>query len=388
MMNNMTMLDVVVIDGGVQRDVIESLSGQAKDIRSLQLIDRCCFEQYAHPLDKISHGTICTALLIEYMAKYRLLDLVNITSLSIVDLNNEKTIATLIDALNWCADQRVNLVLMSIGVKSYFYANGLLPAIERAKSHSIMVAAASNDSLITYPACFKDVIGVKYNPNTPIETLDVIECPYDGIDIEAHISDAHTLTNAEKLYSVVYAKSNSIIVPFVAAHLSKVMLLNGHATKNELLKMLSTGSQAKRKPQVDGLMGSDIPVVLSFYNVEYKREMVKILCSLVRKFMSDEYSCACITDACCESVFEESIYCLPIVDSKMRSEWIEYYRKALAFNSFLLVMIEKNTFQVNDFQVDIVVPAHDCNMRNTEDRVEEIYAAIIMNMALDDGAWR
>lgn len=71
---------------------------------------------------------------------------------------------------------------------------------------------------------------------------------------------------------------------------------------------------------------------------EDRLDIVEMLNLLVQRFMADEYSCACLTDFCNKNDFDNSIYYLPGIN---RSEWMEYYRKALVFNSFILVAIEE-----------------------------------------------
>lgn len=379
----MRKLSIAVIDDGIQTIVLESLVGHYTDINSLQILDGSCVEQYTQPLAIINHGTVCTALLIEYLEKYELLNLVDITSLSIANLENDQTLTALFDALNWCADHQVDLVLMSLGAKSYIYAKKLLPVIEHAKLHLTMVAAAANDDSITYPACFRSVIGVKSIPysDKTSDILNVILSPCDGVEIEAWISDSNVFNRCKEIYSIEYAKSNSIMVPFVASHLCRILLENGHKSKNGLLEILSSRHRVKTGELINPSLSGDLPIVLALYRTDSGWNIFEILTSLVQLFMDNTYSCACLTDYCSESIFEKSIYCLPSMNGHL---WVEYYRKALAFNSFILIAINEDNHLIGDIEADLILSSKNMNANNAREFTEEIYNMVIINMAFSE----
>jgi len=130
-----------------------------------------------------------------------------------------------------------------------------------------MVAAAANDYSITYPACFKNVIGVKSTPytNKSSDIINVIKPPCDGIEIEAWLSDSQVLNNCKTSYSVEYPKSNSIMVPLVASELSRILLENGRTEKNQLLEILSSRHHVKKGHPINPSPSGDIPTVLVLY---------------------------------------------------------------------------------------------------------------------------
>ena len=183
-------LNIAVIDDGIQLDILQLLTGLATEVKCLQVLEGDCVAQYTHPIATVNHGTLCMALLIEYLERGACLDSVDISSLSIVNLEQAQTLTALAVALHWCDDHRIDLVLMSIGVKSFVYGRSLLPVVEHARTHLTIVAAAANDDVITYPACWGGVIGVKYTPDIKAvsDTICVQEAPRDGIEIEAWVA--------------------------------------------------------------------------------------------------------------------------------------------------------------------------------------------------------
>jgi len=372
----MMKLNIAVIDDGIQPDILESLTNTKKNVECLQILRENCVAQYTDPLEIVNHGTLCTALLIECLEKQKILNLVNITSISIANFKNEQTIDALLTSLNWCADHEVDLALMSIGLVSYFCTNELLPVVERVKVHTTMVAATANDYSITYPACFRDVIGVKsiQSIDKTSNIINVIKSPCDGVEIEAHISKSYVLNNCESLYSVKYPKSNSIMVPFVASELSRILLEKGNLEKNLLLRELSSNHQVKKNQLINVKQRGDIPVILAKYRLEYKYNIKNIINLLILKFMEKGYSCACILDLCYESNFEKSIYYLP---DFRECTWMDYYTVALAYNSFILVVVAEDNSSLNDFEPDLVLTSKTTDIICTEKFIEVLYNIVI-----------
>lgn len=379
----MDRLNIAVIDDGVRPGALAALTGWDREIRRLQLAGGRWVAQYALPRAAINHGTLCTSLLMEFLARQGLLNRVEITSLSLLDAKNEQTLDAFIAALSWCAEHRMDLALMSVGVKSYLHATKFLPVIERAKPRPIMVAAAANDGQITYPACFRAVIGVKRpaEPGAAGDLLRAVESPADGIDLEAWVARSRVLDACKELYAVEYAKSNSVMAPFAAAHIGRVLLENGRLDKYGVLSNLSAGRPVRGGRPVCAAPNGDPPVVLARYRADMGWNLWEILCALVQRFQAGEYACACIADFCRESVFERSIYALPAEDCRA---WMAYYRGALSLNSFLLVAMAEDNPAANDVAADFVFSARERDIDSPVEFMEELYRMVIEN-TIDGG---
>ena len=64
-------LNIAVIDNGVNRELLEILLPNKKDtVDCRQILDGVCVPQFLEPEgDLESHGTLCTALLMEFLEK-------------------------------------------------------------------------------------------------------------------------------------------------------------------------------------------------------------------------------------------------------------------------------------------------------------------------------
>jgi hypothetical protein len=92
----------------------------------------------------------------------------------------------LITAFEWCIENNVSLISLSMGTVQYGDAKKLSNITKRISKQGIcMVVSASNDRLLSYPACLKDCIGVctDYNLSLGLSKFAYISNPFDGIDV-------------------------------------------------------------------------------------------------------------------------------------------------------------------------------------------------------------
>lgn len=159
-------LKIVVIDNGVDRKLLYYLLGHRLNMHSYQIHkDKCIFQSLSpKPEGGRTHGTLCLALLVEFLKIKVDIKQVEFTSISIINKKGKQEINDFISALKWCCNKNYDLILLSVGVKTSVYTDAFTPIIKRLKSKkSIIVAATSNDGRLTYPACLNSVIGVKYS---------------------------------------------------------------------------------------------------------------------------------------------------------------------------------------------------------------------------------
>ena len=157
---------------------------------------------------RISHGTLCTALLIEALVKYEILEQVEITHFSVADSSGEKSFMAIMAALEYCAAHEIDLVSMSVGMVSQARTKDMLPVLERL-NHTVVVAAASNRFALTYPAAMPQVIGVKRAMQRQDDEIDRISNPIDGIDIVADLPETDVMKLFYERCNIAYRKSNA-----------------------------------------------------------------------------------------------------------------------------------------------------------------------------------
>ena len=172
-MNSNNLVKIAFIDDGINPEPIP------KNI---------CFENYTadengvkpdKPISEASHGTLCYQIF--HSTVYVPYNLVSIKVLdSYTGTGNHKS---LVSALNWCANQDINIINMSMGTRQYLDFAPISDAIKRL-SDIIIVAACSNENELTFPACLPYVIGVRHcNHEDLTGKFTYIDTPYDQIEI-------------------------------------------------------------------------------------------------------------------------------------------------------------------------------------------------------------
>lgn len=162
-------------------------------------------------VNKNSHATICLKIIEKYS------DMSNVIwhSIKILD-DKSKTgnINKFLKALKFCEQINVKLIHLSIGSRAHEdfkliekYINCLF------NKGIIVIAAISNEGVITYPACMQNVIGVKNNNDLKDGQYIFIDNPIDNINFSA--SGRHILRWNSEI--IVTKPSNSYAAPVITA---------------------------------------------------------------------------------------------------------------------------------------------------------------------------
>jgi hypothetical protein len=114
----------------------------------------------------------------------------------------KRNVDDLITALDWCIENSISLISLSMGTIDYKDAAKLSPVVKHINEADIcLVVAGNNEGLLSYPACLKQCVGVSVDSD---ETLKLsgfayIENPFNGINVivspnilkgEAHSSNS------------------------------------------------------------------------------------------------------------------------------------------------------------------------------------------------------
>lgn len=142
----------MIIDSGVDSEKLNIV----KDSKSLKIIDDGTIIEKLDSRVTNNHGTII-ALIINYMFKE-----VELISINILDENLNSNGNLLIHSLEKALLYNPDIIHMSLGTKKWKYRHRLKKLIDKAiKKNIVIVSAASNDGKKSYPAYFRNVIGVK-----------------------------------------------------------------------------------------------------------------------------------------------------------------------------------------------------------------------------------
>lgn len=167
---------------------------------------------------ELSHSTI-SAKILEIMADE--FEIINIQILK--DPKIKGKIDDLAIALKECIKMKVDIICMSLGTVRLYDSLKLKDIIdELVKQNKILIAAVSNEDLITLPAFYKNVIGVR---------CDIIDIMNPG-EIMVNMDDllggqvyGNCSFDLEK-EGITFNPSNSFSVPVVASYVNEFMNKN------------------------------------------------------------------------------------------------------------------------------------------------------------------
>jgi subtilisin family serine protease len=176
---------IAMIDDGVNEKTygMSALRHNIEITPEFQAVERMNYDPYDE-----SHGTICGAIIKKYAGNFFL------SSVKVNDKNKRNYKNQLLQALDWCAANGIDLINLSLGTVEYKDFQKFQDTVNHAASIGIIIiAACNNKDIYTLPASLSNVIGVKcdkaaaltegqyqYNIN-PFDEVDITACGYHTI---------------------------------------------------------------------------------------------------------------------------------------------------------------------------------------------------------------
>lgn len=94
------------------------------------------------------------------------------------------SVLSLLRAVEWCIKNKIEIINLSLGSTAYNDQELLQSLSNRLEEHKIcLVAATANNGQTTYPANFRNVIGVRYCDLLTADQHKYFQNPSDGIEI-------------------------------------------------------------------------------------------------------------------------------------------------------------------------------------------------------------
>ncbi|RZU38985.1 S8 family serine peptidase [Edaphobacter modestus] len=162
--------------------------------------------------DNLGHGTAICALL------QQLAPDADIFAVKIFESRLATSLAIVLNAIDWCLQQRINIINLSLGTANHDHLSHFAAAVERAHNHgTVVVSAYQANETPMLPGSLPTVIGVAEDPSCPrqstrfiaLPTPHVAACPYpldiDGIPRERNLrgvsfSVAHVTAHIARLW--------------------------------------------------------------------------------------------------------------------------------------------------------------------------------------------
>lgn len=209
---------IVVIDDGVNscKELEQSIEGLLEfDFDSNKISNQ------KTKIKENSHGTICALIIKKYFPGARII------SIKILNEKLHASSVALLSALEWCENNEVDIINLSLGTTNVLDFTKLYESIERLqKLGKRVIAAINNDFTYTLPASHIHSIGVcakEFNVDGKLRGLL-------GIDFEG-ISQHELTINGRKFTTSI---CNSYAAPYITGLVGKSATTN-HSIENSAL---------------------------------------------------------------------------------------------------------------------------------------------------------
>lgn len=384
MSHNKGRIRAVIIDNGLNKSIYQELTGKRIKVYRIEKHNDLV-EVWDREYCGLSHGTVCAAILTEFAEDSELI------SISLAD-GGKPPLYHFQAAILWCLNHSVDVICMSMGVTSLLEINPLLPLFERlAKKHIIVVAAASNDGWITYPASLPSVLGVRYRKEEPKGLpfyTTMIDNPVDGIDIETDLPKSLVLQQLRENYHYSSAISNSMAAPFIAARIIELIRKGyPHSSlsemKQSLVRYLGVGfkqgkedtSYASQEELLSDLKNLPYPIIGLVYREEQEYDAHRLVLSLQRMFFRNGFN-AVLFSSVLEGSIEENIFRL---DERKLEEDFTMYTKLILPDLILLHLPNHIFAAMKDGSfIDYIIEYDEkCMEEVTEAWVESIFQKVV-----------
>jgi hypothetical protein len=378
--HNKGRIRAVIIDNGLNKRIYQELTGKRIKVYRIEK-HNYLIEEGDKEYCGLSHGTVCTAILTEFAEDSEII------SISLAD-GGKPPLYHFKAAILWCLNHSVDVICMSMGVTSLLEINPLLPLFERlAENNIIVVAAASNDGWITYPASLPSVLGVKYrkeeSKDLPLYTA-IIDNPVDEIDIETDLPKSLALQQLRENYHYSSAISNSMAAPFIAARIIELIRRGyPHSSLSEIKQSLirymgvrtmqgkEDTSYASQEELLSGLKNLPFPIIGLVYREEQESDAQRLVLSLQRIFFRNGFN-AVLFSPILERSIAENVFRLD--ESKLEGDFI-MYTKLILPDIILLHLPNRSFAAMKDGSfIDYIVEYNtECKAKTVEDQAESIY---------------
>lgn len=183
-----------------------------------------------------SHGSTCAAIVKKYAPECDLSSIKILSSFSKTGCQKQ-----LIKALDWCLENKIDIVNVSLGSIDYRDYEVLRRAINKAvKNGLIIIAAGSNDNKVSYPAAFTNVIGVSCDLSRNLNEEELCYNHYSPLGTDFTASSLYPLEDSKDNLKVS-SLCNSYAAPYITAKVveikAKYRQMGVEGIKSELVKM-------------------------------------------------------------------------------------------------------------------------------------------------------
>lgn len=178
--------------------------------------------------EKSFHGAVCAGIIAGICSDIEFWDL------TVTDKSGTTQTTVLLKALEWCVENKIKLIHMSLGTINYFDIKPLWIQIKKLlDADTIVVAAYHNRNIKTYPAAFPGVFGVRQDRCGFLKNGQILFREQKGYNIENSIV-------ANLSWNGIINQANSYAAPVVTGHIATYLNRMPAARFNDVMKFLMT----------------------------------------------------------------------------------------------------------------------------------------------------
>lgn len=225
----MDKVKVAIIDDGIYPiNVLKNCDIESYEVVDLKITKR----QAAGSL--LSHGTIC-AYIIEKTCKIpKLIDL------KILNENKRGLIGDLVIALEWCLQNNIKLIHMSLGTLNFHDYILLKNLIKKLiENGSILVSAIHNSGLKSFPAFCDGVFAVRRNTNNKINSGEfgishIINTPVE----KCFVAEFNKIVEINNDKKIQIENANSFATAVLTGYILSYLKKEPDSNRQEILRYL------------------------------------------------------------------------------------------------------------------------------------------------------
>ncbi len=180
---------------GVKVAVIDSGIDNHDDLDTAGWVDFSDTVYGFKPTDNCGHGSAVAGVIYARVSGFGIVGIASdadVYSVKVLDEDNRAMVSSVIQAIEWCIQNDMDIINMSFGMNESSAA--LKYAIDRAEETGILMIAAAGNSggALQYPAAYENVIGVGAVDESAQPAQ--FTCAGDGLDFTAPGVNVHTTT--------------------------------------------------------------------------------------------------------------------------------------------------------------------------------------------------
>ena len=303
---------------------------------------------------RMSHGTLCTSLLMSSVQAYNISNQVHIVHFSISTCEEPRSYAKLLKAFDFCASEKIDILSLSVGVSDRLCAPEMCGHMKKL-ADTLVVATAANTFSLTYPAAFSEALGVKRSLLPEMTKYVRSQQSPDGIELVANLPTNVIVNEFQENYGIVCVDSNSVIAPQVCADIAfKSLEFDKRPTKELALNWLAREVMADERiydfPRLSAKEDDDkSPVIFLPRGTTGDTQLLNQVFELQNQFESRGYVCGIISDMFHSCDFKRGRYRL---DSTNIVKCIDFYQNVTSKNPLLLL---SNNTLINEEISDMCV---------------------------------